>query len=567
MYGNNEQSLAKRLNDIALTVSIVITLALSANHLFTAYGYESQRIQAGTRSIAASISRLAYEKPDIWQFQEERIRELAKQSQSSDTVADPARYIEIRDGSGAVIVHIGAVLGPPAISGSSPIMDGPVVVGAVVLSEDVTRIWTRAVVPLMLGILLGIAVFLILRYLPIRALLTRERQLQETTLQLRQAQKMEAIGQLTGGIAHDFNNLLCVVIGNLELIQETLDRKSPGYQFAQSAIDAAQRGATLTQQLLSFARKQMLRPRIIELNALVTGITGMLHRTLGETIRIEMDLAENLWPAKIDPAQMELAILNLATNARHAMPEGGVITIKTSNCTLEKSVTPQQDTVAQGPYVAMTFSDNGVGIPADILPRIFEPFFTTREVGQGSGLGLSMVHGFIRQSHGHIAIDSREGGGTVITFYFPALFGTNDDLVASGIPVNVRGRARETVLVVEDDPELLAMSASRISALGYTVLQAADGRTALEILAENPTADLLFTDIVLPNGMSGTELASAAQQCVPDIRVAFTTGYNEKITGPDGVLDDRFAVLAKPYRQQELAQFLRRALVGRTERV
>ncbi len=553
-----DDTLARRLNAIALVVSVAIILALPANHLFTAYDYESQRIRSEIQSIATDLSRLTFEKPEVWQFQEGRIQELVERAHSHGHDSD--RHIRITDNSGNVIVELGNTLDFPTISGNSPIRDGAVTVGTISLSEAVTHIWTHAITSLFLGIALGLAVFLILRYLPMRALLKREQQLQETTLQLQQAQRMEAIGQLTGGIAHDFNNLLCVVIGNLELIQDSLERKSAGYKFAQSAIAAAQRGATLTQQLLSFARKQMLLPKTVQLNTLVSGITGLLHSTLGETIRIETELADDLWQTDIDPVQLEAAIVNLATNARHAMPDGGVIKIGTANVRLKETDLGRPDEVVPGPYIAMTFSDNGVGIPAKILPNVFEPFMTTREVGQGSGLGLSMVHGYIRQSRGHVTIESEEGVGTTLTLYFPAITDNPDAEGSSLIPMEIQGRHRETVLVVEDDPDLLKTTAARVSGLGYSVLQAADGEAALEVLKKEPSVKLLFTDVVLPNQMNGAELAGAARKIVPGIRVVYTSGYNENITGPDGVLGDGDTMLAKPYRQNELAQSLRKAL-------
>jgi len=554
-------SLGRRLNAIALCIAITITAALAANHLFAAYDYETRRIQADSDTISEELSRLIYQMPDVWHFQDERILGVIEHSHGHGHSHPAPRQIVVRNKFGQEALTSGSEIQHPYIRRTSSIQENGTIAGEVEITESVIHIWTHAIVPLLLGLLLGAAVFLVLKFLPMRALLRREQELRETNLQLQQAQKMEAIGQLTGGIAHDFNNLLCVVIGNLELIQESMSQNDSKFRFAESAINAAQRGATLTQQLLSFARKQMLRPEVTTLNLLVAQATTLLQRTLGETIEIETKLADDLWPAEIDPVQLETAILNLATNARCAMPDGGRLTMETANIVLDDAYAAQHEDVASGHYACLTISDTGVGIPANILPKVFEPFFTTKDIGEGSGLGLSMVHGFIRQSRGHIAISSQEGHGTVVKLFFPAyvdrgtIAATPDNL-----PLAMEGNPDETILVVEDDPDLLKSTVANVSSLGYSVLQATDGQSALTILDTDTKVHLLFTDVVLPNKMDGASLADEARKRRPDIKIVYTSGYNENIVGANGVLDDNVELLSKPYRRESLAQQLRTAL-------
>ena len=338
---------------------------------------------------------------------------------------------------------------------------------------------------------------------------------------------MEAMGQLTGGIAHDFNNLLGIVIGNLDFLRDALKDRPESRDMAERAIRAALRGADLTQRLLSFARRQRLKPEVIDLNALVATMTDLMQRTLGETIKVESDVAGDLRLARIDPSQMETALLNLAMNARHAMPNGGTLTVETRNVILERRNPGIHEEVLPGPYVMVTVGDTGAGMSSKVLTQVFEPFFTTKPIGEGSGLGLSMVHGFIKQSLGHIAIESDEGVGTKVRLYFPVVADDRLEVPDKVLPLEeLRGNG-ETILVVEDDEEVRAVAVVIIESLGYMVLEAMDGAEALAALDQNEKVDLLFTDMVLPNDMNGAELATETVARRPGIKVLYTSGYSE----------------------------------------
>lgn len=387
--------------------------------------------------------------------------------------------------------------------------------------------------------------------------ITQQRKSEE---QLRQAQKMESIGQLTGGIAHDFNNLLGVIIGNLEFLQESLKSDDQKRAFTDNAIHAALRGAELTQRLLSFARKQTLRPEVVDLNQLVLGMTKLLRRTLGETISIDPKTSADLWVTEIDPAQFEAELLNLVTNARHAMGDGGRLVLETSNIILDQDYADQYEDVVSGPYVMLAVSDTGTGMPEDVLAQAFEPFFTTKEVGEGSGLGLSMVHGFVRQSQGHVSVYSEVGVGTTVKLYFkvaPNVQATQTPLQETNEPT---ANANETVLIVEDDPNLRQLTVSIISRLGYDVLEAENGPMALALLDKGTPVNLLFTDVILPENMNGAELAAEALKRRPGLKVLYTSGYNENVIVHNGMLDENVSLISKPYRRQELAQRIRAVL-------
>ena len=389
--------------------------------------------------------------------------------------------------------------------------------------------------------------------------ITQQRKSEEL---LRQAQKMEAVGQLTGGIAHDFNNILGVVIGNLDFLQDSLSDDAEKLLIVDNAVRAALRGADLTQRLLAFARKQTLVPEIVDLNQLVLGMTELLRRTLGETITIVPNVAEGLWPTEIDPAQFESALLNLATNARHAMTEGGRLVIETDNVLLDQDYAAQHDGVIPGPHVMLAVSDTGVGMTDDVLAHAFDPFFTTKAVGEGSGLGLSMVHGFMRQSQGHVSVYSELSVGTTVKLYFKARPNAEAeaDIVVSQNSISPSALLNETILVVEDDPDLRQLTVSIISHLGYQVLEAENGPSALAILAEETPIDLLFTDVILPDNMNGAELAAKAQSQRPSLKVLYTSGYNENVIVHNGMLDKDIELISKPYRRQELAQRIRQIL-------
>ncbi len=385
-------------------------------------------------------------------------------------------------------------------------------------------------------------------------------QRKQAEAQLRQAQKMQAIGHLTGGIAHDFNNLLAVIMGNLELLHEQLTAQPRLHELAQQALRAVDRGANLTRRLLAFARRQPLAAQPTDLNRLVLGMLDLMRRTLGATIQIDTALATDLRPTLVDPDQLESSLLNLVINARDAMPQGGKLTLKTANVLIEDDYTVAQAEVRPGPYVMLAVSDTGVGMAPELLERAFEPFFTTKESGKGSGLGLSMVYGLVKQSDGHITIHSEPGQGTTVRLYLPQIA-----TPAPAVPepqaadASIRGRG-ETILAVEDDAEVRQFAVNALRGLGYTPLQAADAATALRILEATPDIALLFTDIVMPGEMDGVKLAAEAQRRYPGLPVLLTSGYTEHalIGNDQGV--EGVEVLIKPYRKNELGRKLRMLL-------
>jgi PAS domain S-box-containing protein len=370
--------------------------------------------------------------------------------------------------------------------------------------------------------------------------------------ELRQAQKMEAIGQLTGGIAHDFNNLLGVIIGNVEFLIDVVRDKDQA-DLAKEILNSALSGADLTRRLLAFARRQTLQPRQIDLNAYLPNHISTLRRLLGESITITTMLAEELWPTRADPSQVGDALLNLAINARDAMPHGGKIFIATANEHLVADGSDEE--VTPGDYVVLSVTDSGTGMPPEVLERAFEPFFTTKPQGAGSGLGLSMIFGFAKQSGGHLRIDSESGLGTRVRLYLPRAH--HLDLLeiaeATGTPLS---QGNETILLVDDDTEMRTVARRHLVSLGYRVGEAGSGPAALEILRGGRSVDLLFTDVVMPDGMSGPELAAAAKRLRPGLKVLFTSGYfrSEPEREPVG------AVIRKPYRRHELAATVRAAL-------
>mgnify|MGYP006272782973 CR=1 FL=1 len=385
----------------------------------------------------------------------------------------------------------------------------------------------------------------------------REKQIENS---LRQSQKMEAIGKLTGGVAHDFNNLLTVIMGNASLLTMKLEENSKPYQLTQMIQTAAERGSLLTQRLLAFSRKQPLRPGSTQINQLIEGMYRLLTRTLGENIEIEFKPADDLWLALIDSAQLETAILNLALNARDAMPGGGQLTIETANTQLDERHAAMHDELAPGEYVMVAISDTGLGMKADVMEQAFEPFFTTKKVGKGSGLGLSMVYGFVKQSKGHIKIYSEPDQGTTIRLYFPKDAGEDEDTSqeTASLQETPRGHG-ERVLVVEDDEMVRHYTSEALVQLNYQIYEAAQAQEALQRLAEH-SIDLLFTDIVMPGGMNGKELADEARKRNPGIRVLFTSGYTENAIIHHGRLDSDVYLLSKPFSKEELAHKVRLAL-------
>ncbi len=394
---------------------------------------------------------------------------------------------------------------------------------------------------------------------------------------LQRAQKMEAIGQLTGGLAHDFNNLLTVIIGNLELLEGKLqDERST--KRLNEAIDAARKGAGLTRQMLAFARKQELEPREVRINELVSGIEPLISRTIGEQVELKADLMAGEPLAVIDPSQLESAILNLSINARDAMPRGGRLTIETQPVFLDQAYAEKHQEVNPGHYVMVAVSDTGSGMPPELLEKVFQPFFTTKEQGKGSGLGLSMVYGFIKQSGGHINVYSEMGHGTAVKMYLPRKFavgeiipevlGVAPQMVAEAEPetaaepeIEIAAPRLPRILVVEDQEAVRAVACGFLQDFGYDVVEAEDGLQALARLQENPDIDLMFSDVVMPGGLNGFDLAQAARGIRPDLKVVHTSGY------PKGAMvhqeEPRFRegfIIMKPYRREDLQKIIRDAL-------
>ncbi|MDZ4305974.1 MAG: response regulator [Pseudomonas sp.] len=384
---------------------------------------------------------------------------------------------------------------------------------------------------------------------------TLEQQVEERTAQLRsneealrQSQKMEAVGQLTGGIAHDFNNMLTGIIGSLELLRRRLARGR--LDDLDSLIDlgvtSANRAAGLTHRLLAFSRRQSLDSKPVEINQLVTSMGELLQRSLNESIVLDMQLSGQLWTAEADPNQLESALLNLALNARDAMPDGGRLVVETRNRHLDNVFTAAYGTLTPGDYVELSVIDTGCGMPENVISRAFDPFFTTKPIGQGTGLGLSMIYGFARQSHGHVILHSEVGKGTTVSLFLPRCVGevTVDAPLDATLPPFAN--AGETVLIVEDDPAVRVLVSQVLSELGYAFVEAADADSALPIIESSQRIDLLVSDVGLP-GMNGRQLAEIGRQIRPDLKVLFITGYAEHAAVRGGFLDPGMQLITKPF--------------------
>jgi signal transduction histidine kinase len=395
-----------------------------------------------------------------------------------------------------------------------------------------------------------------------RELKQAERRAQHKVVQgrLRQMEKMDALGQLTGGIAHDFNNILAVIIGMAELTAASVSDRPKVAAMVKQIDEAAERGARLVQRLLSFARKQPQEKRVLDLNDTVKRAADMLRHTLGEHINLETVLAPEPWHSLADPFQLEAAIVNLSTNARDAMPNGGRLLIETANVHLDEHYAAQNADASPGDHVAVIVTDSGTGIPREIVERVFEPFFTTKEVGRGTGLGLSMVYGFAKQSGGHVKIYSEVGHGTSVRLYLPKVAEQAASAAeALAGPSDTKPAAAGTILVVEDDPAVRKMAVNVLEDLGYQVRQAPDGRSALDFLQGTTShIDLLFTDMVMPNEVSGQDLIRAARKLRPDLKFLLTSGYSEHFI--KGQQDPDVRLLNKPYRREMLATAVRKAL-------
>ncbi len=388
-----------------------------------------------------------------------------------------------------------------------------------------------------------------------RTLETLEQQVEERTAQLRhnedalrQSQKMEAVGQLTGGIAHDFNNMLTGIIGSLELLRRRVSRGK--LDDLDSLIDlgvtSANRAAGLTHRLLAFSRRQSLDSKPVEINQLVTSMGELLQRSINESIALDMRLTGQLWTAEADPNQLESALLNLVINARDAMPNGGNLTVETTNRHLDSVFTAAYGTLKPGDYVELSVSDTGCGIPESVMGRVFDPFFTTKPIGQGTGLGLSMIYGFARQSHGHVTIHSEVGKGTTVSLFLPRFIGEVVADVTTDAALLPFANAGETVLIVEDDPAVRVLVSAVLKELGYGFVEAGDADTAVPIIESAQRIDLLISDVGLP-GMNGRQLAEIGRQIRPELKVLFITGYAEHAAVRGGFLDPGMQLITKPF--------------------
>ena len=421
------------------------------------------------------------------------------------------------------------------------------------IRKDGTRFWANVVLEAIhdeQGELIGFA--------KVTRDMTEQRAAEE---RLRQAQKMEAIGQLTGGVAHDFNNLLTVISGNLEALQRRLSERGDQHlqRMVNSAMMASSRAAILTHQLLAFSRRQPLQPKSISINTLITGMAEMVRRILPENIAIETVLTGGIWPTFVDANQLENSLLNLAVNARDAMPDGGKLTIEGANVYLDENYAAGAD-VPSGQYVGIFVSDSGEGMPQDVLDKAFEPFFTTKDVGQGTGLGLSQVYGFVRQSGGHVKIYSEIGAGTTVKIYLPRLLAADSASDRNSPVVTVQSGNGETILVVEDEPEVRNFAVEALRELKYRVLEAPDGARALRLLDANREVVLLLTDVGLPGGMNGRQVAEEARRRRPSLKVLFTSGYARNAIVHHGRLDPGVELITKPFTFAGLAARVRQVL-------
>ncbi|MBC7454210.1 MAG: response regulator, partial [Massilia sp.] len=388
----------------------------------------------------------------------------------------------------------------------------------------------------------------------------RSRDLEAANEQLRHAQKMEAIGQLTGGVAHDFNNVLHVISGNLQLLAMSLPGDSAAQRRIQTARFATERGAKLSSQLLSFARRQPLKPTPTNLGRVLRAMDDMLRRALGESVEIETVVAGGLWNTLVDQHQLENVILNLAINGRDAMQGQGRLTLELGNAMLDEAYVMQESDLAAGQYVMLAISDTGSGMPPEVVARAFEPFFTTKREGEGTGLGLSMAFGFVKQSSGHIRIYSEVGSGTTIKIYLPRSLQAEEEAFDMSTGAVIGGT--ETILVVEDDLAVQATAVDTLTELGYRVLRANDGQAALAVLQSRVPIDMLFTDVVMPGPVRSPELARQAEAMLPQIAVLFTSGYTQNAIVHGGRLDPGVELISKPYRRDDLARKIRHVLAN-----
>ena len=439
----------------------------------------------------------------------------------------------------------------------------------VIVGIDTTQIRNEWMGGMAMHLIFGVPATLFL-FLTLLAVLRRTRRLYAETDQrlvaeetLRQSQKLDAIGHLTGGVAHDFNNLLTIIIGNLEVAQRQLESWTDAVhgKLAQrigSAMHGAERAAALTKRLLAFARQQPLNPAALDVNRLLNGLSDFLHRALGEDVSLEIVGTGGVWPVEADPAELEAAILNLAVNARDAMPDGGKLTIETANAYLDDAYCRQYSDLRPGQYVQVSVTDTGAGMTREIIDRAFEPFFTTKQAGQGTGLGLSQVYGFVKQSGGHVKIYSEVGEGTTIKMYLPRFTGQASPSAETKSELR-RGRPGECILVVEDDADVRAYVVETLRGLGYDVIEAAGGEEALALMDRHQTISLLLTDVVMP-GQNGRKLAEAARARQASLKVLYMTGYSRNAIVHQGRLDPGVELLQKPLTSEQLAAMVRKVL-------
>ena len=384
--------------------------------------------------------------------------------------------------------------------------------------------------------------------------------------QIRQMQKMEAVGQLTGGVAHDFNNMLAIVVGSLDIAKRHLHTDAAKAEhFIANAMEGAQRGAQLTSRLLAFARRQPLDARALDANALVSEMSELLRRTLGAGIRLDTVLAGNLWTTFVDASQLESAVINLCVNSRDAMPEGGRLTLETANAHLDARDAAAIMDVRPGEYVSLAVSDTGSGMSPDVLARAFDPFYTTKTTGKGTGLGLSQVYGFVKQSGGHVKLESEPGKGTTVRIYLPRHLGTEESAAAAPREAQPAAGNQETILVVEDEERVRSMTVEALRTLGYRVVSAAGGEQALGMLDGGQPLHMLFTDMVMP-GMNGRALADRIKALQPHVKVLYTTGYPGDAVAENGDFDHKGALLAKPFTVDQLAVKIRARSMPRSRR-
>ncbi|HKD28745.1 MAG TPA: ATP-binding protein, partial [Xanthobacteraceae bacterium] len=380
-----------------------------------------------------------------------------------------------------------------------------------------------------------------------------------------QAQKMEAVGQLTGGIAHDFNNLLTVILGNIDLLNRRLGGNDHLQRHLSATRHAAERGQSVTQQLLAFSRRQHLQPQTLDVNALVRQFEPLIRRAVGESIGLEVALCHEPLVCEVDPSQLESALLNLAVNSRDAMPRGGTLTVTLKRVERDDDLVRQNRAASPGPWIVLSLKDSGVGMSKEVVDRAFEPFFTTKEPGKGSGLGLSRVYGFVRQSGGFVTLASTVGIGTRLSIYLPpSPKSLSEHVVVNQLLVASAARTG-TILLVEDDSGVLALVIEMLNDLGYRVITASDAHGALEIVRRGEPIDLILTDIVMPGGKTGVHLAAEARALRPDIKVLLTSGYPGEALARHEPMDIEWPIIAKPFRQRELATRLQSLLEGRVD--